>query len=142
MSLAPELPEADPGVTTAADPETCDSILRKVASTGSAPLMLRPSSHDFGVIAASSKSDMASFTITNCGRMASGPVMVTIVGVSMGDFTIDSPGCAAPLESGASCTVGVRFVPHATGRKTAETTFGVGSYPGRTVSAAMTGTGE
>src|SRR5262245_49433142 len=76
MSLAPEVPEPDPGVTTAAEPETCESVLRKAANTGGAPLMVRPSMHDFGIVTANALSAQADLTVTNCGKAPSGPVTV------------------------------------------------------------------
>jgi hypothetical protein len=65
-----------------------------------------------------------------------------MTGVSMGEFVIAYPGCAAPLDPSQSCTVGIQFKPHSPGPKTAQVTVTVGRYPDQPMSSALTGMAE
>lgn len=83
------------------------------------------------------------FTVTNAGSVASGPVNTSLTGAS--SFTLDAAGttCAGSLAPGASCTVQVTFTaPHPAtlpvlGPVTG--TLSATANPGGTANAALSG---
>jgi hypothetical protein len=70
-------------------------------------LAISPTFSDFGT-APPGAQVTRSFTVSNTGQSASGPVGITVAGEDAQDFAIVQNGCSA-LAAGASCTVAVRF---------------------------------
>lgn len=112
-----------------------------VQGTGITPaaLSIRPTTFDFGTVAAGSASGDQSFTVTNTGQGTSGPVSVTVSGTGQADFVVDSTTCGAALPGAGTCTVSVHYAPAGTGASTA--TLSVTASPGGTATAAVQGTG-
>ncbi|MFN8512851.1 MAG: choice-of-anchor D domain-containing protein [Chloroflexia bacterium] len=90
-----------------------------------AGLSIAPSSLNFGNVQVGTVSAAQTITVTNTG---SGPVNITnwgLIGINPGQFevvdnTCMSGGNPATLPPGGSCTFAVRFIPTATGAKSAQ----------------------
>ena len=104
-----------------------------------AQLVLSPASYQYGTITVGAKSASQTFTVTNTGGGASGPVSVAITGTNAGDFTQASSTCGASIPAGSSCAVKVVFAPSATGARSA--TLTATASPGGSASAHLTGSG-
>lgn len=106
---------------------------------GTATLALSPTSHAYGSVTIGAASPAQTFTLTNTGVGASGPVTVALSGTNKGDYSIGSSTCGAAIPAGSSCTVGVVFAPTAVGTRNA--TLTASATPGGTLTASLTGTG-
>ena len=116
------------------------SVTSSLKGTGaSAVLAMSPVSHGYGSVTIGASSVSQSYTVTNKGLGASGPVSVAISGPGAGDFTENSTTCGTPVAAGSSCTVSVTFTPTATGSRTA--TLTATASPGGSVTAALSGSG-
>ena len=112
--------------------------------TGPAILTVSPGSKNFGTVAVGGTSATASFTVTNTGSTATGPLDMTITGADAAHFAFAAGGTcfsgATVLVGGASCKVNVRFVPTADGAKSAS--LALSATPGGSATATLTGTGS
>ena len=116
------------------------SVTSSLKGTGAtAKLVLSPASHGYGSVTIGASSDSQSYTVTNTGLAASGPVAVAITGTDAGDFNLVSSTCGGQIAAGSSCTVGVAFAPSAPGSRTA--TLTATASPGGSDTAALSGTG-
>jgi hypothetical protein len=87
---------------------------RPAASTGPAAGI------DFGDQAQQTVGPPQAVTVTNEGDALLHVGGATLTGANPGDFLATAGDCtAAPVKSGQSCTIAVRFVPTAVGRRTA-----------------------
>ena len=116
------------------------SVTSSLKGTGAtAVLAMSPASHSYGSVTIGASSVSQTYTVTNKGLGASGPVSVAITGANAGDFTENSTTCGGPVAAGSSCTVTVTFKPSATGTRTA--TLTATASPGGSVTAALSGAG-
>ena len=74
-----------------------------------------------------------------------GPVSLNVTGVSVGganarEFAVSSNACTTPVPAGGSCTVGVRFLPTASGVRNASLVV-ASDAPGSPHSTPLTGNG-
>ncbi len=80
-----------------------------------------PTALNFGAVAAGTKSVEALITITNSGSETLNLGGTSITGMQAADFEVRMPGAGARLISpGGTTTIGVTFVPKATGPRQAE----------------------
>lgn len=117
-----------------------------LTATSVAPggISITPSSHDFGNSTIGTATGATTFTVTNTGGAAVGPMVVAVAGTNPADFPIvaGSNACSgAMLAGGASCTVAVQFNPSATGARDATLTAN-GAGATAAGSAALTGAGD
>lgn len=95
---------------------------------------LTPVSDDFGTVTVGNSSALHSFTLTN-----SGSASLTVMNAAVSsNFTILGNTCSTPLAAGASCTVGVYFIPTTAGPLNG--TLSVSTSIGNQV-ATLSGTG-
>ena len=84
--------------------------------------LVEPASNpvDFGAVAVGSAGPTETVVLTNNGNLPGNFFIAVIAGGSVGSFQLVEEDCtAAPVEPGATCAVQIRFVPQATGPKTA-----------------------
>jgi len=116
------------------------SVTSSLKGTGAtAKLVLSPASHGYGSVTIGASSNSQSYTVTNTGLAASGPVSVAITGPDAGDFNQVSSTCGSQIAAGSSCTVGVVFTPSAAGARTA--TLTATASPGGSDTSTLNGTG-
>ena len=116
------------------------SVTSALKGTGAtAKLVLSPASHGYGSVTIGASSGSQSYTVTNTGLAASGPVAVSITGTDAGDFTLTPGTCGAQIAAGSSCTVSVVFSPTAAGARTA--TLIATASPGGSDTTTLNGTG-
>lgn len=119
---------ATPGGSTSA-------TLSGVGAT--ATLRINPTSFSFGSVGISTPA-ATTFTVSNVGGLASGPLMAGLSGAA--DFTILSNGCGtSSLPAGGNCSVQVAFTP--TSRSFIQGTLHLSATPGGAVNAALNGSG-
>jgi hypothetical protein len=120
---------------------TVTAALSGTAVPGPAALAVSPSNQDFGSVAVGSSSASFTFTVTNNGGEASGPLSRTVGGTHAAQFAITGGTCGtAPLAAGATCTVLITFSPAGTpvpGARSA--TLTVSATPGGSSTAVLTG---
>jgi Beta-propeller repeat len=108
------------------------------------PVVISPSSVDFGTQSVGVKSNPQSVTITNNNFTALTINSITIVATAPPaagtDFAISNNPCPASLAAGASCTVMVTFTPSVAAAESASLVFNDGD-PSSPQSATLTGTG-
>ncbi len=90
-----------------------------LSGTGSAPVTLSSNSINFSTVRVGITSSARTVTLTNHLSTA---LTITAVSASTG-FTVASNTCGASIGAGANCTVGVTFLPTATGLVTGTLTF-------------------
>lgn len=119
----------------------------QVTGSGAPALVLNvsPASFDFGNRQVGYTSGgTPEFTVTNPTGTTTAPLQIAFTGAAAADYSDDSfpaQHCAgASLAPGASCRVTVKFVPQATGVRSATLTVS-SSVDGSFGSAALTGTG-
>ncbi len=100
---------------------------------------LSPAAQDFGPVTLGSSVGPVTFTVTNTGGSASGPLAVSASDST--SYTVMGGTCAGmTLAGGASCTLTVRFNPMApAGSKPA--TLMVSATPGGSATAGLSGSG-
>ena len=94
-----------------------------------------PTTAHFGSVLIGSASPVTTFTVTNTGGDVSGALDVSVknaTGDGAASFTLTNT-CTAPLAAGATCTVGVSFVPATAVATTG--TLTVSGTPGGSVTA-------
>jgi 6-phosphogluconolactonase (cycloisomerase 2 family) len=85
---------------------------------------LFPPSQDFGFVPVGQTSDSKPFSLTNIGGVAFNLTGVTVAGANASDFK-SVPNCSLPAflptgrGSNATCSIGIRFVPTASGSRQA-----------------------
>ena len=99
-------------------------------------LTVSPSSYDFGSISVKAVSADTTFTVTNSGGAATGPLTVSAPG---NGFVVAGNGCAAGLAPAKTCAVAVHFAPTVVGNATGTVTIGDGTVSG-TLTVHGTGT--
>jgi hypothetical protein len=99
-----------------------------------------PADHTFANEIVGAVGPYVDFEISNAGPNTSGSLSITLTGASPADFQVATIGCWAPLASGATCTVQVRFAPTATGMRSATVT--IADEYGSVVSMRVSGTGD
>ncbi len=102
-------------------------------------LVFFPASKDFGALAEGMMSAEQSFMVQNQGAVATTALMTSLAGSQPTNFEILNDMCTGRvLNSGVSCTIGVRFKPLLAGARSASLTFK--SASGTTLGvAALTG---
>ncbi|HJX66250.1 MAG TPA: choice-of-anchor D domain-containing protein, partial [Polyangia bacterium] len=90
-------------------------------------LTVSPSSYDFGSISIKAVSADTTFTVTNNGGAATGPLTVSAPG---NGFVVAGNSCAAGLQPAKTCAVAVRFAPTVVGNATGTVTIGDGTVSG------------
>ena len=104
-------------------------------------ILINPSSNAFAdtVVGATSAAS-ATFTVSNGGGTATGPLTVSVSGSNPNDFVKSADTCnGTAVAAAATCTVTVSFKPSSAGAKAASII--VAGTPGGSVTAAVTGTG-
>ncbi len=88
---------------------TVSSTSRKITGSATVPatLTISPSTFDFGTKPTDSYYEQT-FTITHSGQVAAFTISPTVTGSG---FTLSQNNCSSSLNSGASCTMVVRFTP-------------------------------
>jgi List-Bact-rpt repeat protein len=110
------------------------------AGQGMAHLVSLEAMFDFGTTTIGSVGMHHMFTIKNDGDAATGSLGAVIAGIDRASFQIAMNDCsAAMLDSGASCTVEVAFIPSASGPLSAE--LRVDGMAAGVVSVQISGTG-
>ena len=113
-----------------------------LTGTGIAPaaLAFAPTPYDFGIVDVGTTSASQSFTLTNSGAVATGPLSTSLGGDST-QFTTVSDGCnGQTLAPATSCTVALAFKPLSYGLF--GVTLSAAGLPGGSTSATITGTGR
>ncbi len=113
--------------------------------TASAPVAnIAPSSLGFGSQVITASSAPQSVTLTNKGSAALSVTGIAVTGTNAADFSIAAGGtCPAnggAVAIGASCTVAVRFAPHAVGSSDASLNF-TDNAPSSPQQVSLSGTG-
>ncbi|HEY6905585.1 MAG TPA: choice-of-anchor D domain-containing protein, partial [Candidatus Acidoferrales bacterium] len=113
--------------------------------TASAPVAnIAPASLGFGSQIVATSSAPESVTLTNKGSAALNVTGIAVTGTNAADFSIAAGGtCPAgggTVAIGSSCTVAVRFAPHAVGASSASLSF-TDSAPGSPQQVSLSGTG-
>ncbi|HEX8110099.1 MAG TPA: choice-of-anchor D domain-containing protein, partial [Kofleriaceae bacterium] len=106
---------------------------------GQAVLVLDTGTYQFGTVVTGASPVEHTFTISNTGTAASGPVHAEITGTAMSSFSIGTNGCTGALDAGRSCAIAVRFAPVATGP--VDASLHVTASPGGDLGTALSGTG-
>ena len=120
-------------VTGAVAGQVATTLLTGTGATPAA-IVLDPTSANFGMVTLGSSSAVQYLTISNTGG-----VLATLQGVSIsGDFALSANTCGSSLPSQTGCTVGIVFMPTASGTRAGVLTVtdSVG-----TQTAALTGVG-
>jgi hypothetical protein len=103
-------------------------------------LTASPTSRNFGTVTLGSSSNSTTFTIRNVASLSTGALSVALSGSGASQFSLTTSMCTgAVLAAGATCTVGVRFVPTSAGDKTA--TLTIAGTPGGSVAIPLSGAG-
>ena len=99
-------------------------------------LTVTPGSYDFGSISVNAVSADTTFTVTNSGGAATGPLTVSAPG---NGFVVAGNSCAAGLAPAKTCALAVHFAPTVVGNATGTVTIGDGTVSG-TLTVHGTGT--
>ncbi len=135
VTFAPTVVGSVSGTVTITDNAGTQNVA--LAGTGSPPVSLSSTSLSFGTLAVGSTSPAKTVTVTNRLNVA---LSVTSITVS-GPFAVASNTCGASVAAGASCQVGVTFIPAALGPASGVLTFADSAMTSpQTVS--LTGTGS
>lgn len=119
---------------------TVGSTSRKLTGSATIPstLTISPSSFDFGLKPTDSYYEQT-FTVTHSGQVAASSISRSILGTG---FSLSTNNCSTSLNSGASCTMVVRFTPSSaisySGQFKVNYTNG---YQTNTTTVNLTGTG-
>jgi len=106
-----------------------------------APILVSPSSIDFGSQAVGSSSAPKTVTLSDTGSDAIAVGAVDIIGTNAADFSVSSDNCSGTsVAAGSQCTVQVRFAPAATGSRSATLRF-TDDATGSPHSVSMSGVG-
>jgi len=103
-------------------------------------IKLTPSSLNLGTVAVGNSSSAQTITVSNVSNATVTFTGIAIAGLNPADFLIASNTCGPTLAGGASCTLGIRFKPIATGirKSTLQLNDNGGGSP---QTAALSGTG-
>jgi hypothetical protein len=103
-------------------------------------IKLTPSSLNLGKVTLGNSSSPQTITVTNVSNATVTFTSIGITGLNPADFLIASKTCGPTLAGGASCTLGIRFKPIATGirKATLQLNDDGGGSP---QTAALSGTG-
>jgi len=85
-----------------------------LVGTGTA-IKLTPSSLNLGTVTVGNSSSPQTITVTNVSNATVTFTSIGVAGLNPADFPITSNACGPTLAGGASCTLGIRFKPLATG---------------------------
>jgi hypothetical protein len=99
-------------------------------------LTVSPGSYDFGPLSVNAVSADATFTVTNSGGAATGPLTVSAPG---NGFVVAGNSCAAGLAPAKTCALAIHFAPTVVGNATGTVTIGDGTVSG-TLTVHGTGT--
>jgi hypothetical protein len=131
---------ADSGTLTVSAPGIA-SVNGTITSSGLAALERTAGSPSFGSTAVTGMGVTRAFTITNQANPATGILTYAVSGTGSDDFDVIGDTCSGDtLASGATCVVTVRFLPSATGARSASLRVTDGSA-NKTEDIALTGTG-
>jgi hypothetical protein len=83
-------------------------------------LSISPSMHDYGTAPVSATTQEVTFTVTSVGSSTAPTPAISLKGPYPGDYEIATNNCTVSLPPSASCTVGVRFRPMASGPRNAD----------------------
>ncbi len=115
-----------------------------LSGTGLAPpaLSVNPASLSFSAQQPGVASAPQTLAISNTGGAAMANVGFQLTGPAAASYSIGATTCAASLNDGASCTVGVIFTPSATGAVTATLTVSSSTLGVTAVAVPLNGTGQ
>jgi hypothetical protein len=93
----------------------------QIGGTGATPavLSMTPTGLDFGTIGVGTTSTPQTFTVTNTGGIATGPLTVTNAGVGGASQFSSTTTCQAALAASGTCEIVVTFKPTAAGAASA-----------------------
>jgi hypothetical protein len=108
-------------LTVAEEGYQATSVSARVRGAGGDPtLRISPAGHDLGRVTVGSSSAEFFLDAKNISMLATSIRSVTVDGANAGDFVVTTNNCAnRPLNSRATCSVGVTFTPTGAGRRTA-----------------------
>jgi hypothetical protein len=97
------------------------SVTTRVRGAGGDPtLRINPAGVDLGVVTVGASSTEFFFDAKNISMLSTSINSVTVDGANARDFVVTTNNCAnRPLNSRATCSVGVTFTPSGAGRRTA-----------------------
>jgi hypothetical protein len=105
---------------------------------GAAVLVIEPSLVTFPTTAPAARSEPRTFTVSNRGSAASGPVSIELP--ASGPFAVESSTCSAPLAPGETCQIRVSFAPAQIGSSAVGLLVSAG--PAGTATAVVAGHGS
>ena len=114
VTFTPTAPGTRNGTLILTDNASGSPQTVSLTGTGIAPVVLSPSSWDFGNQGAGIISAAKTIKLTN---NLGTPLTISSIGAS-GDFAVASQTCGAGIAGGASCTINVTFTPAASGIRT------------------------
>jgi hypothetical protein len=100
-----------------------------------------PTSLNFGTVAVGNTSSQQNVTVTNVGTTVVTFTGFVFAGTSAGDYLISANTCGATIAPGANCSVGLKFKPTTTGKRSAKLNV-KNDGGGSPASASLTGTGS
>ena len=125
--------------TTATISGTANGIKKSKVLTVTAAAVVSPTSLKFASRKVGTTSAPLNVTLSNKGAIAFSVTNIGITGTNASSFT-QSNSCPSTLSAGASCVIGVRFKPTATGSKTAKVTIAT-TATSTALSVSLSGTG-
>ncbi|MBX3275855.1 MAG: choice-of-anchor D domain-containing protein [Sandaracinaceae bacterium] len=146
VSHAPPSVGMDSGMLTVSSPGVASVSGSFTATAVSAFRRTAPAPDAMGNVAFGSTSvtgtgALLTFVYENGASPATGIMTYTISGANAGDFQVQSDSCSGrSIAPAGTCSVEVRFLPGATGARTATLRVGDGT-PEKTSNSTMTGTG-
>jgi len=119
VSFTPSVTGSVVGALNLADNATDSPQSVALTGAGIAPqASLSPSSVNFAAQVVGATSHLQQLTLSNPGNAALTIAGATLAGADSGDFSVQN-SCGNTLGPGASCTLGVTFVPASSGNRTA-----------------------
>jgi len=145
VRFTPKATGARAATLTVAGTGGAPTVSGNLTGTGGVPaaLAFTPASYDFGNRQVGfTGGGVHFFTVTNSGSTGTAPLdHVDFTGANPADFSTGDQHClGVSLAPGASCSLSVQFIPHATGLRSATMTMS-SSTDGASGSAQVTGAG-
>ncbi len=121
VTFVPSVPgPASATLTVAEAGFQAGSVSSKLLGAGGEPTLRTAAGGALGSVVVGAASSEFLFDVQNISLVSTSVKSVTVRGVDAGDFTVSSNNCLnRPLNPRATCSVGVTFVPTASGRRTA-----------------------
>jgi hypothetical protein len=119
---------------------TPDHVIALTGTGGQAGISASPGLVNFLNQNVSTTSGEQQLTLTNTGTVPMTVSGAAISGPDADEFALTSNACATPTAAGATCTIGLRFLPAAAGVRNATLTL-TSDAPGGPVAVPLTGNG-